>query len=449
MNLKQARNRAAALTASLRKIADAAGDQPLSEDQQKEYSALESQLGAVKVEIKREEDLLQAEKDLLATRDRHEEPEKPQKSAFPDTYRRHGKLDTRAYATEKDAYIAGQFALATLFGNEKAGQWCKDGGYLLKVGDPGWESLAQGTNSNTAGGYLVVPQFLNAIVDLREEYGVFRPNTRVVTMVSDTMSAPRRTSGLTAYFVSENPASGITESNKTWDSISLTAKKLAAIVKYSSEIAEDAVISIAQDLASEIAYAFAVKEDNCGFIGDGTSTYGGMEGAAVKINNGSYAGSIHTALSGNTGFATLDLEDFNGAVGKLPMYALRNAKWYISSVGFANSMQRLAYAAGGNTVSMIAGGTGYSFLGFPVVISQVLNSTTGADTSAIKLLFGDLSLASTMGDRRSIEIATSTERYFETDQLAIRGTSRFDINVHDLGGSSSAGPLVALKTPGS
>jgi HK97 family phage major capsid protein len=107
------------------------------------------------------------------------------------------------------------------------------------------------------------------------------------------------------------------------------------------------------------------------------------------------------------------------------------------------------YAGGGNTVSTIGGGSGPSFLGYPVVISQVLNATLGADVSAIKCLFGDLRLASLMGERRGITIKTSMERYFDSDQIGILGTERFDVNNHDLGDGTNAGPIVALKTPGS
>jgi hypothetical protein len=38
---------------------------------------------------------------------------------------------------------------------------------------------------------------------------------------------------------------------------------------------------------------------------------------------------------------------------------------------------------------------------------------------------------------------------YETDQIAVRGKERFDINVHDLGDDTDAGPIVALKTPAS
>jgi HK97 family phage major capsid protein len=60
------------------------------------------------------------------------------------------------------------------------------------------------------------------------------------------------------------------------------------------------------------------------------------------------------------------------------------------------------------------------------------------------IAFGDLSLAATMGERRGVTVKTTQDRYLEFDQIGIRGTERFDINVHDLGNSNIAGPIVGL-----
>jgi HK97 family phage major capsid protein len=56
-----------------------------------------------------------------------------------------------------------------------------------------------------------------------------------------------------------------------------------------------------------------------------------------------------------------------------------------------------------------------------------------------------MSKAVAFGDRRSVSIRRSDERYFETDQIGVMGTERVDIVVHDIGTASVAGPLVALK----
>ena len=61
----------------------------------------------------------------------------------------------------------------------------------------------------------------------------------------------------------------------------------------------------------------------------------------------------------------------------------------------------------------------------------------------VYVLFGDLSLSTTFGDRRGITIARSAERYFEKRQIAIQTTERFCIVNHDIGDTSTAGPIVA------
>jgi len=350
---------------------------------------------------------------------------------------RYGKLRAfRGERAEEKAYRSGRFLAAVLYGDSTSAEWCQQHGIDIRA--------ALSTGDNAKGGFLVPDEFLQSVIDLREQYGVFRRNVRVVPMGSDHMNIPRRLSGLTAYAVNDNQE--ITASDKQWNNVELTAKKWAAMCRYSSELADDAFISLADDLADEMAYAFARKEDECGFIGDGTSTYHGIQGIAVKIG----AAGIATAAGGNTSFETLDLADFEAAVAKLPQYAIANAKWYISQAGYWASMARLMDAAGGNTITTLSGGPRQlMFLGFPVEITQVLNSTLGADTSAVKALFGDLRLSSTMGERRGFSVMQSADRYFEFDQIGIRATSRFAINNHDVGDASTAGPVVALKTAAS
>jgi HK97 family phage major capsid protein len=155
-----------------------------------------------------------------------------------------------------------------------------------------------------------------------------------------------------------------------------------------------------------------------------------------------------TAATANDATDELDLADFIATIAKLPEYARVSpgTGWYCSSYVFAAAMQRLMYGQGGVTVRETTSGTGYSFLGYPVFISQVLNSTAGTDASKVKALFGNLRLASTMGVRRGTDVAVSTEYGFATDQIALRATTRFDINTHDVGNNSSAGPIVALRT---
>lgn len=356
------------------------------------------------------------------------------------------KSDTHANGMSA-AEKAGRFGyfIAASLGKSWATKFCKDNGIPLLSGD----GLDDGTKAhvetvNTSGGYLVPEEFETTLIDLREQYGVFRRNLRPTPMARDTKTVPKRASGLTAYYVGENAS--ITESTKGWGRVQLIAKKLAVLAKYSSELDEDSIINTGDDLAGEIAYAFANAEDNAGFVGDGTSTYGGITGVRTAIDAVSSNAGIATQLSGNTWAATT-LADFNNVKSKLPQYATvrGNCKWFVSSAFWANVMEKLALAAGGVTsLEILSGAPNPRFLGFPVEISQVLPTATAVAT--IPALLGDLNLACAMGDRRQTTIAFSEHLNFAEDEIAIRGTERFDINCHAPGTSTTAGPVVAYKT---
>lgn len=352
------------------------------------------------------------------------EAEKPQ-AKIPAQARAYRKLE--GFKNDYDAYASGQFVLANLFNNAKAKQFCADNGIRN----------AMSTGDNTLGGFLVPEPMEAAIIELREQYGVARQNSRVWPMADSVTIVPKLAGEVTGYYVGEG--STITASDMTVQQVKLDAKKLAAMVVVSSELSEDSVISVAEMVSRSVAYTMAVKEDEALFLGDGTSTYGGIVGLAGALA----AGSLVTATSNQT-FSALTFGNFESVVGACKMYSGIQPKWYISNAGWAASMQRLANAAGGVTMAEIAGGMSRSFLGYPVVVSQVLESRLTGTTGLRACYFGDLSMGSYLGTRRGISIALDSSRYFELDQVAIKATQRFDINVHDRGTASASGGIIGL-----
>jgi HK97 family phage major capsid protein/HK97 family phage prohead protease len=363
------------------------------------------------------------------------------------TLPRYGQLRSfKGENAEERAYRFGQFLLASVLGNTKAREFCSQNGIALV--------RAMGESVNETGGYLVPDEFGNDLIDLREQFGVFRRNAKIVPMASDTRSDPRRTGGLTAYFVAE--AGAITASDMGWDRVELVAKKLAVLARYSSEVNEDSSIAFGDALAGEIAYAFAEKEDRCGFLGDGTDTYGGIRGACNKLLNLSATRADIAGLVVGTGnlFAELVLGDFEAVVAKLPQYADTDAAaWYVHRSFYWNVMVKAMLASGGVTAAEIEDARKQRFMGYRVEFSQVMPNTDANDQ--IVALFGDLAKAASMGTRRDTQIALSEHSRFANDQIEIRGTERFDINVHDVGNQSStassrvAGPIVGLASAAS
>jgi len=376
----------------------------------------------------------------------------------PDTFRVGRNL--RAFTPERlgsnhrdKAYQMSRWWLG-FFGHEPSRRWSTEHGW-------GYERPAEKRvhteGTNWQGGVLVPDEIDNLMIDLRETRGVARQVCRVVPMGSDHMERRRRTGGLTAYAVGEGDA--ITESTKSWDWVTLTPRKWGVISTISSELNEDSVISVADDLVSEMAYAHADKEDEACFNGDGTSTYHGIVGIRAAFTNltGTIANIAGLTVGTGNAYSELTLADFNGVVSKLPQYADGpEVRWVVHKTFYHVVMQKLMYAAGGNTTGDITAGTAQNFLGYPVMFSQVMPKTEA--NSQVCALLGNFRLGVDFGDRRGMTVAYSDSatvtsvNMFTNDEIAVRSTARWDINVHDVGNQSATaasrlpGPIVGLIT---
>jgi HK97 family phage major capsid protein len=332
------------------------------------------------------------------------------------------------------------FAATQLPGNteiaRKAQQYCEGHGV---------KALNEGSNAD--GGALVPTEFDRMLIRLIEQFGVFRQSVRVILMGSDTRMEPRRTAGVTANWVGEGKQ--IPGSNPTYDNVTLIAKKLAALTVMSSEISEDAAINIADQLAFEIGYAFALSEDRAGFLGDGSSQFGGITGIIPKLTglDGSVANIAGLHVASGNAFSEFTLDDFTQTVALLPQYADNaRAGWYCHRGFYYGVMQRVELEQGGVTMTETAQGDRRPrplFLGYPVNFAQVLPRPEA--NSTVFALLGDLSLGAMMGDRRARTIFVDPYSLSANDQIQVRGTERIDINVHDVG-NASATP--ALREPG-
>lgn len=409
-----------------------------------EFNDMKAKAASMENQIKRLEDLEKmmgntALPIVPGSDDRIAVPRRPRSGALKNFT----KLYTTKVEAEAKAFRFGQFMLASVFGNKKASIWCAENGIQLDA------AASEGVNS--AGGYLVPEEFVPDIIDLRDEYGMFRRLCRNVPMGRDTITNPRRVGGLRAYPVGEGKA--ITESQKVWDNVRLTAQKWGVLTLMSSELDEDAAVNIGDDLIGEIAYAFAIAEDEAGWIGDGGAGYHGIRGFINRFEqNLGAANQMYGAVdaaAGHPTFALIDYLDIANVMGRLPIWAYQrgNPSFYTSQVGWAVLFERLIQAAGGVTRDERTGRTTRSYLGFPVEIHPSLPLASANDKVAF--LFGDIGLAASFGDRRGMAVARSTEYKFAEDQIAIKATERFDINIHDIGTEANAttplaGGVVAL-----
>ena len=333
---------------------------------------------------------------------------------------------------EQRAEKFGHF-LKSLVGDERSRAWCLDHDVgLIKATNEG---------GNVVGGFLAPQDFDAAVIAIRETMGAFRQGADVRPTGSGNQVRPRRIGGATANFVQEGTA--IPESSIQFDAVETTQKKLAVLCRSSAELFEDSAADLGEFIASEVGYAFATTEDDCGFNGTGVSAYAGISGLATKLVG---LKSAVAAASGHSTFQLIDTTDITNLMAGVLATAMPGAAWYVSPVGYAQTICRLASVSGGLVAAMLPDGTiKASYLGFPVRFSGKLQNVSTSLTGKAMLFFGNLAMSSVLVERQQQTVlAISRDRAFDADQILVRGVQRCDIVNHAVGDSATCGPVAML-----
>jgi HK97 family phage major capsid protein len=287
-----------------------------------------------------------------------------------------------AFSNNRDgrekAYRAGRFFAAALLNHSPSLAWTRENGIHVDI------MAALSTGVNTNGGALVPSELSATIMELMEVYGAFRANADNLPMSSDTLTVPRRVGGLAAFYTGENTEG--TESDASWDNVQFVAKKLMVLTRMSSEISEDAIISLGDKLTQEISIAMATKEDEVGFNSDGTSTYGGHTGVLVKAIDADHTKAKVAAASGHDTLAEIDSADLINLMAAIPKYAKAGSKWYCSPEALALVFNAIQIAATGNNMQNLANAPSPSFLGYPIVTTPVMADDASATYNALPMI---------------------------------------------------------------
>lgn len=310
-------------------------------------------------------------------------------------------------------------------------------------------------DSATSAAAVVPDQLMPDLIKNVNEFGVWEKLTKVYRTNVPQLVVPRRTAGLTAYFQGQQ-GSTLTESNQTYDDVQLNAKDLYVYSTISRQLLQDAAISVADETMEEMALAIATKQDQCLLIGDGTGTYGGMIGFDKKFGGVATDAGGYLIVGGTTSDAHTHA-NLTSVIGRLPAYALRNAVWTCTPAIKAAVFDRLSTSTNvGGLMKTEVTETGpvFRYMGFPIVLNNVMNSTVDAGSVTYgagftagdvpDVLFGDFSRASKGLLLRDVEMASSEHRNFDANKIAYRAIVRFHTVVHDVGTTTAAGPVVSL-----
>ncbi len=435
-NLKKLQDEAAALANridAVRAIESADADKIAERDLELETLTADAAKLAKKIDF--EKSVVEASKNLRSVVDRcapapeatEERSEKVRVEAVPFS----GRL--RAFKSAEDAYKCGMFIKART-GDVEAKRWCADAGI---------DTRALGSTGATTGAATVADILSSAVIRLVDQYSAFVQNAQNVQMPSDVLLFPRRTGGATSQWQDENVA--ITASDPAINQVTLTAKKVTAATIVANELLADSVISIGDWVAAELALSLANAIETAAFSGNPANAPGvaglvtSHTGGLLAASAATYAASLVTAAGDTPEEVTK--ANLLAMMAAMPQHSRQGAKWYVSPYFFATCMQALDLNQGGSVG--LTQGMGLSFLGSEVVLTDRLPS--GADsTGAIMALYGNLANSSMYGIRQGIEIASSDQVNFLSEQTVIKASARVAITHHSLGSSTVAGPVIGL-----
>ncbi|CAB4141459.1 major_cap_HK97, phage major capsid protein, HK97 family [uncultured Caudovirales phage] len=357
--------------------------------------------------------------------------------------------NAKHFKSNEDAFKVGKF-LRAVSGDQASYQWCQDNGIAVKT-------MSEG--NDISAGILVPEVWEDAIWNLKEPRGIARQYARIVPMNSPVTKRIKFQGGANTYFVGEGVAP--TASDLQYGFTSLTAKKLGHLQYVTYELADDALVNVVDEITREAAYALSDKEDQCLFLGDATSNFGGVTGLRsayqflVEQAGGTWAtdadkAKLASAVVGATNaWSGITRDNISSLRGKVRQGQGNDYAYFCSSQFYFDVMGKLAYAAGGVTGTEIVNGVPQErFDGYPVVFVETMPAETA--TNDIPLYFGSMSNAVDFGDLKATTV--ETDKNIRTQIWEIVTTERFDINVHDVGNYNATaanrkrGSLAALIT---
>ena len=415
MNLPEIAARLEAISVEVEALSDVAleaGDN--SEETLAQIEALDAEFSGLKAKQERQEKIQARVDEIVASRIAPTAPAVEPEASIEPELQEETVMDripaaakynkSNVFASSENAYEAGQFLLATA-GDRQAQEFM----------------AAQSVGDNDKGGFSVPTPLASELINLVEDYGVARNVCRRIVMGAMTWAVPKLVGHSTVFYPGE--AQAITESDLTFAQVSLTAKKMAGLVKLSTEIGEDSLISMTDTIVRDLAWGFAKAEDENLFTGGSIYT-GGIEGDAS------------VADTNVASVAALALTDLTAACVAAGQEKGPSHKWYMSPTLWNGQVRDLLNAAGGNMDSNLAAGVSRSLFGYPVELVNALPGA-GAGTGDLIAVFGDLSVSHYFGDRRNLNFKVLDQLFAVNDQVGIICTQRIDIK--------SANPEVLSK----
>ncbi len=274
----------------------------------------------------------------------------------------------------------------------------------------------------TTGAFIPVAYATTFQDQLRKRTAVLAAGPQILPVTSaGSLKVPAITASVTVAGIAE--AGTISASDPTLTTTTLDPKKFAAMTLVNREAIEDSAPELRRVIADALIKDLAVELDKQMVTGDGT----GQNLTGLRNLSGTTSGASTGANGGALTFAFL--ADTLGAYDTANADPDR-AAWIMHARTWA-SIRKLSDSQARPIVSIDPTlGVRPTLWGKPVFISNSLSitETVGSSTDCSTILLADMSEV-LVGVAREVELVISEDFKFDTDQIAVRATARYDIAV--------------------
>lgn len=285
------------------------------------------------------------------------------------------------------------------------------------------KALSTATDDTAKGGYTVPTELQAEVLRIATIAGVARREMRYLpfTGAGNERTIPALGSSVAVSWVGEGEAKPGTQ--PTFNLVTQTLKKLAAIVPMTEEILEDSAINLTQLVAQLFAEAIAAEEDAAFFAGTGSPWTGILNNSDVNKVTMTKVASLITA------------DDLLDMIDETPSGALAGAKFYMSRT-VLSAIRKLKDDAGNYIYQNPGQGMPATIWDYPVVTVDALPAIGDVSTGDQFVIFANLQQGAIFGDKQQLRVklleeATVTDadgstviNLAEQDMVALRVVER-------------------------
>jgi HK97 family phage major capsid protein len=256
------------------------------------------------------------------------------------------------------------------------------------------------------------------VVALTEGNPVYDGATKLRTTTGEQITLPRVTANQSAAFVTEG--STISPSDPTISSITLYANKIASLTLLSAELVRDAGFDILGTVGRQAGAQIAFVAGSAMTLGTGTVQPQGFVSAATGLSTATKAGTVSATF-----FDALDLATVLYALN--PSYRNTNTVWHAATT--AVSKLRKLQDLNGQFVFQpaLAAGQPDTLLGYRLK-ENVHMAAVASATKSVAIIHEPSYYVREL----PIEVASSSDYLFNTNQIALRTLYGVDGNIPDL-----------------